>query len=93
MGVSGGIVPCPGALVVLLTAVALHRVAFGLGLLVAFSLGLASVLTAIGLSIAFAQRRVTGRLRAPRVMLLVPVVSSVLVLSLGALLVARALAR
>ncbi len=93
MGVSGGIVPCPGALVVLLTAVALHRVAFGLGLLVAFSLGLASVLTAIGLSIAFAQRRVTGRLRAPRVMLLVPVLSSVVVLSLGALLVARALAR
>lgn len=93
MGVSGGIVPCPGALVVLLTAVALHRVAFGLGLLVAFSLGLASVLTAIGLSIAYAQRRVTRGLRAPRVMLLVPVLSSAVVLSLGALLVARALAR
>lgn len=93
MGVSGGIVPCPGALVVLLTAVALHRVAFGLGLLVAFSVGLASVLTAIGLSIAYAQRRVTGRWRAPRVMLLVPVLSSLVVLSLGALLVARALAR
>ncbi len=93
MGVSGGIVPCPGALVVLLTAVALHRVAFGLGLLVAFSLGLASVLTAIGLSIAYAQRRVTTRWRTPRLMLLVPVLSSVVVLSLGALLAARALAR
>lgn len=93
MGVSGGIVPCPGALVVLLTAVALHRVAFGLGLLVAFSLGLASVLTAIGLSIAYAQRRVTRDLRAPRLLRLAPVVSSVVVLALGALLVARALAR
>lgn len=93
MGVSGGIVPCPGALVVLLTAVALHRVAFGLGLLVAFSLGLASVLTAIGLSIAYAQRRVTRGLRAPRLMLLVPVLSSAVVLALGALLVARAVAR
>ncbi|MBP6831836.1 MAG: hypothetical protein KA978_13700 [Deltaproteobacteria bacterium] len=93
MGVSGGIVPCPGALVVLLTAVALHRVAFGLALLVAFSLGLASVLTAIGLGIAYAHRRVSRDLRAPRLLLLAPVVSSVLVLSLGALLVARALAR
>lgn len=93
MGVSGGIVPCPGALVVLLTAVALHRVAFGLALLVAFSLGLASVLTAIGLGIAYAHRRVARDLRAPRLLLLAPVLSSVLVLTLGALLVARALAR
>jgi nickel/cobalt exporter len=93
MGVSGGIVPCPGALVVLLTAVALHRVAFGLALLVAFSLGLASVLTAIGLGIAYAHRRVARDLRAPRLLRLAPVVSSVLVLMLGAVLVARALAR
>lgn len=93
MGVSGGIVPCPGALVVLLTAVALHRVGFGLALLVAFSLGLASVLTAIGLGVAYAHRRVARDLRAPRALLFAPVLSSALVLSLGALLVARALAR
>jgi ABC-type nickel/cobalt efflux system permease component RcnA len=93
MGVSGGIVPCPGALVVLLTAVALHRVSFGLALLVAFSLGLASVLTVIGLGVAYAHRRVARDLRAPRLLLAAPLVSSALVLSLGALLVARALAR
>ena len=93
MGVSGGLVPCPGALVVLLTALALHRIAFGLALLAAFSLGLASVLTALGLGIAFAHRRVARDVFAPWVWLLAPVVSSVLVLSLGALLVARSLAR
>lgn len=49
MGVSGGIVPCPGALVVLLSAIALHRVGFGLALITAFSMGLAAVLTGIGL--------------------------------------------
>src|SRR6185295_18860935 len=43
LGVSGGIVPCPGALVVLLAAVAMHRVGFGLALIVAFSMGLATV--------------------------------------------------
>jgi ABC-type nickel/cobalt efflux system permease component RcnA len=49
LGVSGGIVPCPGALVVLLSAIALHRVGFGLALITAFSMGLAAVLTGIGL--------------------------------------------
>ena len=48
LGISGGIVPCPGALVILLLAVALHRIAFGLLLLVAFSVGLAAILIAIG---------------------------------------------
>ena len=42
MGVSGGIVPCPEALGVLLLAVGVHRTAMGLGMIVAFSLGLAA---------------------------------------------------
>jgi high-affinity nickel-transport protein len=49
LGITGGIIPCPAALVVLLSAVALHRVGFGLFLIVAFSLGLAAVLVSIGI--------------------------------------------
>ena len=48
LGISGGIVPCPGALVILLLAVGLDRIAFGLLLLVVFSFGLAAVLIAVG---------------------------------------------
>jgi len=48
LGVSGGLVPCPSALVLLLSAIAIGRTAFGLLLLVAFSLGLAAVLIGIG---------------------------------------------
>jgi ABC-type nickel/cobalt efflux system permease component RcnA len=55
LGVSGGLLPCPSALVVLLSAIALHRVAFGLLLIVAFSLGLAGVLVGIGLVVVYAQ--------------------------------------
>ncbi|MCE2449521.1 MAG: sulfite exporter TauE/SafE family protein [Candidatus Latescibacteria bacterium] len=55
LGISGGIVPCTGALVILLLAVALHRVAFGLLLLVAFSVGLAAVLIAVGVLIVKAR--------------------------------------
>ena len=50
VGISGGLIPCPTALVVLLAAISLHRVAFGLVLIVAFSVGLAAVVSGIGLA-------------------------------------------
>ena len=56
VGVSGGLLPCPSALVVLLAAISLHRVAFGLALIVAFSLGLALSITGIGLVAVLAKR-------------------------------------
>ena len=56
LGITGGIVPCPAALVVLLGAFSLHRVGFGLFLIVAFSLGLAAVLIAIGLLMVYARQ-------------------------------------
>jgi ABC-type nickel/cobalt efflux system permease component RcnA len=49
LGISGGIIPCPSALVVMLSAIALQRIGLGLILIVAFSLGLAAVLTGIGI--------------------------------------------
>ena len=47
-GAAAGLIPCPSALVVLLAAVSQQRVAPGLGLIVAFSLGLAGTLTPWG---------------------------------------------
>ena len=49
LGVSGGMVPCPDALVVLLGAIAMKKLALGLLVLLAFSAGLASVLMAVGI--------------------------------------------
>lgn len=54
LGVAGGIVPCPSALVLLLSAIALHQEGYGMLLLSAFSFGLASVLVAIGLVFVYA---------------------------------------
>jgi nickel/cobalt transporter (NicO) family protein len=48
---SGGVAPCPAAIVVLLTALHLHRVGYGLLLIVVFSLGLAAVLSGLGLAV------------------------------------------
>jgi ABC-type nickel/cobalt efflux system permease component RcnA len=54
LGISGGLLPCPSALVLMLGAISLQRVGFGLVLIVMFSLGLASVLTAIGVMLVYA---------------------------------------
>jgi ABC-type nickel/cobalt efflux system permease component RcnA len=62
LGISGGLLPCPSALVVLLSAIAFHRVAFGMLLIVAFSLGLATVLTGIGILVVFSSR-LLGKVR------------------------------
>lgn len=56
LGISGGLLPCPSALVVLLSAIALQRVGYGLLLVVAFSAGLAGVLTGVGLLFLYARR-------------------------------------
>jgi nickel/cobalt exporter len=55
LGASGGLVPCPSALVLLLSSVALGRVGLGLTLLVAFSAGLAVVLMGIGMMVIYAK--------------------------------------
>ena len=92
LGVSGGLVPCPSALVVLLSAIALHRVAFGLLLIVAFSIGLATVLVGIGLLLVYArhlfQRVSIGGRLAPR---LIPVAGAALIVATGVVLVMEAL--
>jgi high-affinity nickel-transport protein len=54
LGITGGVVPCPAALVVLLSAFALHRILFGLFLIMAFSVGLAAVLIGVGLLMVYA---------------------------------------
>ena len=61
LGASGGLVPCPSALVLLLSSVALGRIALGLTLLVAFSAGLAVVLSSIGLVVLYAKHLLPDR--------------------------------
>jgi nickel/cobalt transporter (NicO) family protein len=90
VGVSGGLLPCPSALVVLLAAISLHRVAFGLLLIVAFSAGLALTITAIGCVAVLARgafRRVS--LEGPLVRLL-PAASALVILAAGLAMTVRA---
>jgi ABC-type nickel/cobalt efflux system permease component RcnA len=92
LGLSGGIVPCPAALVVLLSAVSLNRAAFGLLLIVAFSAGLAAVLIAIGLLMVHA-RRLVARVDTGGVWLTrwLPLTSAAVVTLLGMVIAVQAM--
>jgi len=91
VGVSGGLLPCPSALVVLLAAISLHRVAFGLLLIVAFSAGLALAVTAVGL-VAVLARSALGRVRFDgRLVALLPAASALVIVLAGVAMTARAL--
>ncbi|MBV9545147.1 MAG: ABC transporter permease, partial [Chloroflexi bacterium] len=56
LGLAGGAVPSASALVVLLSALALGRLGFGLLLILAFGVGMAVVLTATGVLLVYASR-------------------------------------
>lgn len=89
LGVAGGIVPCPSALVLLLSAIALHQAAYGIVLLAAFSLGLATVLVAIGLVAVYACQWL-NRLPSGGVLRHLPVASAIVIILAGAVLTAGA---
>ena len=91
LGISGGLVPCPSALVVLLSAVALGRVGFGLVMVLAFSLGLAGVLTGLGLLLVRTKRlfdRLPSQMRLVKVL---PAVSALVVALIGVGITTQAL--
>jgi ABC-type nickel/cobalt efflux system permease component RcnA len=84
LGITGGIVPCPAALVVLLSAVALHRTGFGLFLIVAFSIGLAAVLIVMGLAAVYARHMVSRLpLDGPLIQRWLPMGSAAMIVLLG----------
>jgi nickel/cobalt transporter (NicO) family protein len=91
IGVSGGIVPCPTALVVLLAAISLHRVGYGLILILAFSAGLAAAMTGIGLLAVTAKRAFARVDFGGGLIRLLPAISAVVVLALGLAMTVRAL--
>jgi ABC-type nickel/cobalt efflux system permease component RcnA len=91
LGVSGGLVPCPSALVVLLGAIALNKIGLGLVLVLAFSLGLAGALTAIGMLFIYAGRVFERFPSQGRVLRLLPVLSAFFVSALGAAIIWKAL--
>jgi nickel/cobalt transporter (NicO) family protein len=91
VGVSGGLLPCPSALVVLLAAISLHRLAFGMLLIVAFSAGLALSITGIGLVAVLAKRAFARVSFEGRLLRLLPAASALVIFAAGLAMTVRAL--
>ncbi|WOD39687.1 nickel/cobalt transporter [Nodosilinea sp. E11] len=83
IGISGGLVPCPSALVLLLSAIALHQITYGLALIGGFSLGLASVLTALGLAAVYGRQWLETAPIGAGVMQRLSVVSALATIGIG----------
>jgi ABC-type nickel/cobalt efflux system permease component RcnA len=86
--VAGGLLPSPTALVVLLAAFAVDRIAYGLALIGAFSLGLAAALMVVGVVALRARDAVAGRMSG-RTARLVPVLSAASIALAGLVLTLR----
>jgi ABC-type nickel/cobalt efflux system permease component RcnA len=100
MGVAGGLVPSPSALIVLLSAIALGRTWFGIVLVIGYGVGMAVVLTLAGLLLVGVRNRLRQRLggasgrisaAAQRWTRLVPMLTALLVLVVGAGLAIRSI--
>jgi ABC-type nickel/cobalt efflux system permease component RcnA len=83
LGISGGLVPCPSAMVLLLAAVALNKTAYGMLLVGAFSVGLAITLTAVGLAFLYARNRFGKPRQGARWPQLLPILSAGMITVLG----------
>jgi ABC-type nickel/cobalt efflux system permease component RcnA len=83
LGVSGGIVPCWDAIVMVGFAVSAQRLWLGLPLLLAFSAGLASVLIAIGIGVVYLKGFASSRWGESRLIRALPLISAVLVTGMG----------
>jgi len=88
---SGGIAPCPAAIVVLLTALHLHRVGYGLALIVIFSLGLATVLSGLGLAVVHGAAWLGRRSAFAKLTRVAPFVTASVISTIGAVLLVQGL--
>lgn len=93
LGISGGLLPCPSALVLMLSAINLNRIGYGLVLTLVFSFGLAATLTCVGLIFLYGGKLVGGsKLAQNRIFKTLPVASAFVIACVGAVICYNSLA-
>jgi nickel/cobalt exporter len=89
LGIAGGLLPDPGALAILLAAIAKGKFVLGIAIVIVFSLGFASVLVAVGLVAARVGRLILDWLSS-RWIALIQIGAALLILGIGLVLTANA---
>jgi len=82
LGISGGIVPCPKAIVILLLAISLHKIALGIIIILVFSLGLAFTLVTLGIIVVKASYLLKKRFEDKRLQM-IPIFGAIVIIGLG----------
>ncbi len=91
LGITGGIVPCPAAVLVLLVAISTHKLVFGMVLIIFFSMGLAAVLIAIGITMVVAKGFFDRLPEQGKFSKMLQIVSPALITVLGFVIIFRSL--
>lgn len=87
LGISGGLLPCPSALVLMLSAISLNRIGYGIVLTLCFSFGLATTLSAIGLIFLYVGKFFdSSSLSGNRILKVLPVFSAFVIACVGAVI-------
>ncbi|MBA3632770.1 MAG: sulfite exporter TauE/SafE family protein [Acidobacteria bacterium] len=87
LGISGGLIPCPSALVLMLSAISFDRIGYGLVLTLVFSFGLAATLTAVGLAFLYVGKFFNNpKLSNNRIIKALPVFSAFVIACVGAVI-------
>ena len=94
IGIANGIIPSASALIILLAAISMQRIEFGILLIVAFSAGMAAVLAGVGLLVVYAAK-VINRIQSQNRLVgtanqLLPMATALVVLVSGSVFTARA---
>ncbi len=82
VGISGGVVPCPKAIVILLLAISLHKIALGIIIILVFSIGLAFTLVTLGIVVVKASYFLKRRLNDKRLQV-ISTFGAVVIIGLG----------
>jgi ABC-type nickel/cobalt efflux system permease component RcnA len=92
LGISGGLLPCPSALVLMLSAINLNRIGYGIILTIVFSFGLAATLTAVGLIFLYGGKVFgSSRLSGNRIIKTLPIFSAFIIACVGAVICYKSL--
>jgi nickel/cobalt transporter (NicO) family protein len=87
LGISGGLLPCPSALILMLSSIALNRIGYGFLLTVAFSVGLAATLMCVGIAFLYLGKLLDGpSISGNPVVKALPVLSAFVIACVGAVI-------
>lgn len=86
LATSGGLLPSPSAVLVVVAGFAAGRIALGLSLVLAFSVGLAATLSAVGIALVLGRRVLERRKRTGAVIRALPVFGALALLVVGLVL-------